>query len=207
MMLIDSQTPNVSRLLIRYGVDKVIGKNLVSFRELNLRQKDGTKAGHTPIKRVEDTTGYPWWLVHRHHLHNGLVKVAEDTGVQIMVNTRIAEMDQLSNGQVSVASEDGRKLTFDLVVGSDGVRSFVRKDLFPDVKPKPPTSNAAYRAIVPFEEVRNDPMTRELVEDEDGKEVRTMEVWMAPTGYVISYPIADGKNKNETKRLCLEIRC
>lgn len=190
------QTPNVSRLLIRYGVDKVIGNNLVRFRELNLRRQDGTPVGYTKIKRVEDTVGFPWWLVHRHHLHNGLVEVAQANGVDIVIDTRIAEMEQRSDGRVSVTSEKGKSWTFDVVVGSDGVGSCVRKALFPDVKPKPSTGNCAYRAIVPMEDVRNDPLTRELVEDKDGNPISTMEVWMSPAGYVISYPIADGRDFN-----------
>lgn len=42
-------TPNVSKLLIKWGVDKVIGDNLVEFEELNMRRKDGTKIGYTKI--------------------------------------------------------------------------------------------------------------------------------------------------------------
>ena len=59
-------TPNVARLLIKWGVDKVIGDDLVEFevsmffvcrlvqalltgakQELNMRRKDGTKIGYT----------------------------------------------------------------------------------------------------------------------------------------------------------------
>ena len=181
---------------MRYGVDEAIGNNLVRFRELNLRRKDGTKIGHTPVKRVEETLGYPWWLVHRHHLHNGLVEVARNNGVTIMIQSRVAELEQQQDGRVSVTTNKGKKYSFDLVVGSDGVTSVVRRTLFPDVKPRPPTANCAFRAIVPYEEVRKDPETRELVEDKGGNLISTMEVWMAPTGYVISYPIANGRDFN-----------
>ena len=95
-----------------------------------------------------------------------------------------------------MTTEKGRVYKFDLVIGSDGVSSIVRRTLFPDVKPKPPTNNCAYRAIVPYSEVRADPETRELVEDKDGNLIKTMEVWMAPTGYIISYPISDAKEFN-----------
>ena len=186
----------MARLLIRYGVDKAIGDNLVRFDELNLRRKDGTKIGYTKISRVEDALGYPWWLVHRHHLHTGLAEVAHENGVNIIIDSRIAKMEQLPDGRVSVSSEKGKTYTFDLVVGADGVRSFVRKTLFPDVEPRPPTGNCAYRAIVPYDEIRKDPLTREIVEDKDGNLVQTMEVWMAPTGYIISYPISNGKDFN-----------
>ncbi|SMQ46844.1 unnamed protein product [Zymoseptoria tritici ST99CH_1A5] len=189
-------TPNVSRLLERYGIDKVIGPDLVQFRELNIRTKDGTKAGYTLIKRVEDILGYPWYLVHRHHLHNGLVEVARKNGVELIINSRVAKLEQQSDGRVQVSTEKGNAYTFDLVVGSDGVQSVVRRTLFPDVKPRPPTGNCAYRAIVPYDEVRADPLTRELVEDKDGNLIKTMEVWMAETGYIISYPISDAKDFN-----------
>ncbi|KAK4957154.1 hypothetical protein LTR10_005112 [Elasticomyces elasticus] len=189
-------TPNVARLLIRYGVDKVIGRNLVRFTEVNLRRKDGTPVGYTKVQRIEKTLGFPWWLVHRHHLHNGLVEVARQQGVEILIDSRVASLEKCEDDKVSVTTEKGKHFTFDLVIGADGVQSIVRRTLFPDVKPRPPTGNCAYRAIVPYDEVAADPLTRELVEDEHGNRRSTMEVWMAPTGYIISYPISDGKDFN-----------
>lgn len=161
-----------------------------------MRRKDGTPIGYTKISRVEDATGSPWWLVHRHHLHNGLVEVARNHGVEIYIDSRVAALQQQQDGQVTVTTEKGKAYSFDLVIGSDGVQSVVRRTLFPDVKPRPPTGNCAYRAIVPYDEIRKDPLTRELVEDKDGNLKRSMEVWMAPTGYIISYPISDSKDFN-----------
>jgi len=57
-------TPNVARLLIRWGVVDVIGDNLVEFEELNMRRRDGTKVGYSKI-RTREQLGMPWWLVHR----------------------------------------------------------------------------------------------------------------------------------------------
>lgn len=171
------QTPNVARLLIRYGIDEVIGEDLVRFDELNLRRKDGSKVGHTFIKRVEDATGFPWWLAHRHHLHTGLVTVAQKKGVDLVIDSRVVELQQRPENKVSVTTEQGQSYTFDLLVGSDGIQSVVRKTLFPDVRPTPPNGNCAYRAIVPYDEVRKDPIARKLVEDSNGNLIRTMEVW------------------------------
>ena len=190
------QTPNVARLLIRYGVDHAIGDNLNRFQDVNLRRQDGTLVGHTPVKRVEDTLGYPWWLVHRHHLHTGLVEVARKNGANIVIDSRVAKLEQRPDGKVGVSTEKGKEYIFDLVIGADGVGSVVRKTLFPDVTPRPPTTNCAFRAIVPYDEVRADPVTRTLVEDKDGNLINTMEVWMSPIGYIISYPISDSKDFN-----------
>lgn len=164
-------------------MDKVVGDDLVQIKELNLRRKDGTKTGYTLIKRVEDALGFPWWLVHRHHLHNGLVDIARKNGVKLVINSRVSELKQQANGKVSVTTRLGKSYVFDLVIGSDGVQSVVRKTLFPEVKPRPPTGNCAYRAIVPYDEIRKDPLAKELVEDSNGDLLKTMEVWMAPTGY------------------------
>lgn len=181
---------------MRYGVDKAIGKDLVRFRELNMRNKKGEKIGYTKISRLEVALGYPWWLVHRHHLHNGLVDVARKNGVEIHIQSRVTSLEQQANGKIAVSTKRGERYTFDLVVGSDGVGSVVRKTLFPDAKPRPPTNNSAYRAIVPYDDVRADPETRELVEDEHGELINTMEVWQSPSGYIISYPIADSRDFN-----------
>ena len=161
-----------------------------------MRRKDGSPVGYTKIQRIEETLGYPWWLVHRHHLHNGLVEVARQSGVAIFIDSRVATLEQRDDGKVSVATEKGKHYVFDLLIGADGVQSIVRRTLFPDVRPRPPTGNCAYRAIVPYDEVAADPLTRELVEDKNGNRIRTMEVWMAPTGYIISYPISDAKDFN-----------
>lgn len=56
-------TPNVARLLIKWGVSEVIGDNLVEFEELNMRRGDGTPVGYTRmIPNVRKNLGFPWWL-------------------------------------------------------------------------------------------------------------------------------------------------
>jgi salicylate hydroxylase len=183
-------TPNVSVLLQRWKVADVIGKNLVQFEELNMRRKDGTRVGHTKIEVLERALNRPWWVVHRAHLHDGLVTIAKQNGAEIHIDSRVVRVDYGTGEQVTVETSKGRKFTFDLVIGADGINSVVRRTLFPDVNPEPPTTNCAYRAIVPYEQIRKDPVARELVEK------LTMEVWMAPNAYIITYPITAGEDFN-----------
>lgn len=183
-------TPNVSVLLQRWGVDKVIGDNLVRFEELNLRRKDGTPVGHTKIATLEESLGRPWWVVHRAHLHEGLAKVAEDLGTKIYIDSAVAHINHETLGRVSVDTTKGKMHSFDLLIGADGINSITRRTLAPDIAPEPPTTNCAYRAIVPYDQIRKDPIASELIEK------LTMEVWMAENAYIITYPIAAGKMFN-----------
>jgi len=183
-------TPNVSVLLQRWGVDKEIGENLVQFEELNMRRKDGTRVGHTKIATLEESLGRPWWVVHRAHLHEGLAKVAQQLGAEIIINAAVTRIHYQESEEVTVETKRGAKYSFDLLVGADGINSVTRKHMFPDVAPEPPTTNCAYRAIVPYEQIRKDPIAKELIEK------LTMEVWMAENAYIITYPINAGKMFN-----------
>ncbi|KAL6249364.1 hypothetical protein RBB50_003217 [Rhinocladiella similis] len=180
-------TPNVSVLLQRWGVDTVIGNNLVQIEELNMRRKDGTLVGHTKISTLEHTLGHPWWLVHRAHLHEGLAAVARSVGAEIVIDAQVTSIEYQTSDTVTVETYKHQTFTFDLLVGADGINSITRKILFPNAHPEPPTTNCAYRAVVPYDRIREDPIARELIQK------RTMEVWMAENAYIITYPISDAK--------------
>lgn len=184
-------TPNVSVLLQRWGVSDVIGSNLVQFFELNMRRKDGTRVGNTQIPTVEQALGRPWWVVHRAHLHDGLITVAKGLGAELYTDSQVVQIEhERPDDSVVVQTAKGAQYTFTLCVGADGVNSVVRNVVHPNVRPEPPTTNSAFRAIVPYAQIRQDPVARELVEK------LTMEVWMAPDRYIITYPICAGKDLN-----------
>jgi salicylate hydroxylase len=128
----------------------------------------------------------------RHHLHQGLVTAARKYGCAIHIDARIVSLDYRDPTKpVEISTQKGDKYTFDLVLGSDGVNGITRKTLFPDVVPTPPTNNSAYRAIVPYSRLLADPETRSLVKDGF-----SMDVWMSPGGYIITYPISAGRDFN-----------
>jgi salicylate hydroxylase len=92
------------------------------------------------------------------------------------------------NNSVTVETAKGAKHTFDLLIGADGLNSVTRRILFPSARQRSPTNNCAYRAVVPYERIR-----QEMPHLKDFLAMFTMEVWTGPNGYVIAYPISDGK--------------
>lgn len=182
-------TPNVSRLLIKWGVADIIGDNLVQCKEINMRSKDGTIIRRTELvpKTVREF-GFPWWVVHRHQLHQGLAEGARRHGVKIVVDSRVTNIEY-SSSPVHVRTAKGSEYDFDLLIGSDGLKSICRRTLFPDVKPRAPTNNAAYRAVLPYDEVYSKvPEAREIG--------NSIDVWSLEKGYIITYPISGGREWN-----------
>ncbi len=116
--------------------------------------------------------------------------IAQKHGAKILINSRVSKLEYSKSPKVTVSIEAGQSHEFDLLIGSDGVNSITRQALFPTVKPSPPTTNCAYRAIVPYDQIREDPIAKELVEK------LTMEVWMSDKSYIITYPISTGKYLN-----------
>ena len=127
-------------------------------------------------------------MIHRHHLHCGLAEAARRHGVRIVTSARVAKIGH-KQSPVQVTTEKGNTYTFDLLIGSDGLKSIVRRVLFPDVKPRAAVNNAAYRSVIPYEEVwQRVPESREFGNNID--------VWSIEKGYVITYPISAGRDWN-----------
>jgi salicylate hydroxylase len=124
------------------------------------------------------------------HLHDGLAKAAMAAGAEIHVNSRVVEIDWTSSTKVTTTTSQGTQWTFDVLVGADGLKSIVRRKILPNAKPKPPTNNCAYRAIVPMEKIRKDPIARELVDK------CQMNIWQSEGAYIITYPISNRNSFN-----------
>ena len=119
----------------------------------------------------------------------GLSESARRHGVNIFIDARVTSIDH-STSPVKVTTEKGDVYKFDLLIGSDGLKSVVRKVLFPEVRPRAPTKNAAYRAIIPYKEVFA------KVPEAKGILGNNIDVWLSEGGYCIGYPISAGKDFN-----------
>ncbi|KAK5094257.1 hypothetical protein LTS08_008676 [Lithohypha guttulata] len=187
---------NVSRFLIRTGVAPIIGDNLVQMDEIRTwghseDENNGHLIGRIDTRKVVRDQGFPWWVVRRDHLHSGLAEGARRHGVDIIVGFRAMKLESHGKGKrTRITSETGSSHTFDLLIGADGIKSFIRRAVFPDLKPHVASNIAAYRSVVPYEEVY------EKIPEARSKIGNTMDAWVGPGGYILLYPLTAGKELN-----------
>ena len=200
-LLSEQVFPNISRFLIRWGVDKIIGSNLVAHEECNTYYgRDAELIAYSDPKRLVKNTGFPCWLVRRDHLHAGLVESAKQHGVNMIVDTRISKIDDSAEG-VHLETTTGQTYDFDLVIGADCIKSFVRQTLFPGVVPKAPSKQAAYRGVLTYEEIFAEvPEARTYLRN-------TMDIFLGPRGYILTYPMSGGKDCNIVTAFCKDVYC
>jgi salicylate hydroxylase len=91
---------------------------------------------------------------------------------------------------VKVVTVHGVEHSFDLLVGSDGIKSTIRRSLFPDVVPQAASTVAAFRGILSYEKVFEAvPEARQMLRN-------TMDAWIGPNGYILLYPLSKGTELN-----------
>lgn len=187
--------PNVSRYLIRWDVDEIIGDNLVSVSEVRTWGSDGQVVTRVDTQRVKKLTGFPHWIARRDHLHAGLTESARRHGVEILVGTRVDTL-AYTESSATVTTTTGTSHTFDMIVGADGVKSTIRRHLFPEVQPRATSKVAAYRGVLSIDEILDKaPEAQSIL-------TNTMDMWTGPNGYILTYPLSGGKELNVVTSFC-----
>ena len=176
-------SPNCSRLLRRWGLGKsldevaVIGKG-VSIRRYNT----GEQIGYTKWEGVaEKEYGAPYYQVHRVDLHkllHGLVA----PHVTILSGSSVVGCDP-DPAAPFVTLESGKVLKADLIVGADGLKSYIQQVVLGNPNRADPTGDAAWRALIPASLMIQDPELRELIENPH------LTAWPAPGRHLVGYPI------------------
>lgn len=120
--------PTGLEVLRELGVLTEVRAEGTSALGFNLMKPDGTLIRHIALKAggVDSITldRSDLHTTLRHHLHNS----------KITMNEEVIAISQDGNG-VAVRFKDGRQQKYDLVIGADGVRSSIRKLIFPQFKP------------------------------------------------------------------------
>ncbi|KAG0702093.1 hypothetical protein DFH29DRAFT_999595 [Suillus ampliporus] len=181
-------SPNVSRLLIRWGLHPRLEELGVKPQALSIRRWTNNEVvGWTEFGDAMDKAyGAPYYHIHRADFHQILYEATEPH-CNVRVGCRVVSVDP-SKPSLTLAS--GEVVYADLIIGADGVKSITREYVVggPD-KPRA-TGDAAYRAIIPTEKLLQDDDLKVLVEETDSI------IWMGPRGHIVGYNIRAKKEYN-----------
>jgi salicylate hydroxylase len=183
--------PNSVRILDAYGVKEKVEAVVTKPKAINLRRYEtGEILNATPLDpRMTETYGYPYWLIHRADYQNILYDAAVENGVRVLRGCRVDTVDEQA---ATVTLTDGQVFKGDLIIGADGIRSRVRDTAVVTEEKVLPTasSNCAYRATVPAEEMLADPVVAHLMTDVNSN------CWLGYRRHVMAYPIRNGQMYN-----------
>ena len=186
-------TPNVSRLLIRWGLGDALAKagvepQAIVFRRYATGEVVGYSRWGAAMRREH---GAPYYHIHRADFHRMVYDraVASSDRVSVRLGSTVKSVDPIPNaqGQVSVTLVSGETIAGDLIVGADGVKSLVRQVVIGRADAPEPTGDAAYRAIISTDVMLSDPDLRPFVETPE------MTAWMGPGRHLMGYCIVSSQ--------------
>ncbi|PQE21532.1 FAD binding domain-containing protein [Rutstroemia sp. NJR-2017a BVV2] len=162
--------PNCTRLLRRLGInpERYRANRLtgVGNRDtLNFLKIRALVTADTEKMNMFDSSGKApptnwdfdekdWYLIHRAHLHGALKELAlssegDGTPVKLSVSCNIVDMDPK---EATVTLDSGETIKGDIVIGADGVKSWSRSYIAPDVEPYS-SGKCCYRWLISFAEI------------------------------------------------------
>jgi salicylate hydroxylase len=150
--------------LFDYQADRIINESDLGMRAMGL-------------------SGNPFCTIHRADLHAILIAAVRANDAEcLQLGHGLSEIVDLGDA-VALAFENGVRMTMDMVIGADGIRSAVRAALFDASKPVF-TGNVAWRGVVDnrASDYRMDPAD--------------MGNWIGPGRNVVVYPIRGGRELN-----------
>ncbi|MEU9188971.1 FAD-dependent monooxygenase [Streptomyces sp. NPDC048484] len=173
--------PNATRVLRRLGVLDAVSAWAVHPSQVCFRTwSDGADICRYLLGRaVEDEFGAPYLLLHRADLHEVLAAVVPTEAVRL--NTTIVGIDQ-DDKTAWVTTASGERLSADLVVAADGIRSAARQWLF-GADEALFSKTAAYRTLLPAGKVAD-------------LDLPELAVWMGPSRHFVHYWVRCGELLN-----------
>jgi 2-polyprenyl-6-methoxyphenol hydroxylase-like FAD-dependent oxidoreductase len=141
------QQSNVVRAVAQLGVLDAYLDAGFGFDAVEIFAPDGTRVARVPSPRLAE--GYPANVgIGRPALHQVLVDKARAVGTEIRLGV-VAEALEDRGDAVHVRLSDGAELSFDLVIGAEGIYSPTRQLLFPGAPGPRFTGQAVWRYNFP----------------------------------------------------------
>ncbi|QQM41150.1 FAD-dependent monooxygenase [Streptomyces liliifuscus] len=173
--------PNATRLLRRLDLLDAVAAQAARPSHVSFRTwSDGAEICRYALGReAEDAFGAPYLLLHRADLHQALAAAVPPSSVRL--NTVVVGIDQ-DDDSACVTTASGERLTADLVVAADGIRSAARQWLF-GADEAVFSKTAAYRALLPADEVAH-------------LDLPDLGIWLGPGRHFVHYWVRRGELLN-----------
>ncbi|GLA74703.1 hypothetical protein AtubIFM55763_005949 [Aspergillus tubingensis] len=179
--------PNSTRLLRRWGIDFDKMRKCLCRGYHFLRWEDGSTITKIEFEDMVPRHGEPYYLVHRADLHASLLGVAIEAGVVVHKNRHVTSYDFSVPMAITAESE---KWMADLIICADGIKSTARPLLTSQPDRPRDTGDAAYRILIPGQDLLADPDLAGLITHP------ATTSWCGPDAHLVGYPIRDGELYN-----------
>ncbi|CAF3936811.1 unnamed protein product [Adineta steineri] len=145
-----SVAANGTKFLEEWGIDIVAGRSVVLQKLIMHNWKDGIVNDVCDWSDYKEKWGYIYNMFHQIDLHEQLQINAKTLGVMMIVDHKAIDVDCVSR---TVTFDTGSRISVDLIIGTDGIRSTVRS-LIGIVAKTTPSISACYRCSIPTSRVK-----------------------------------------------------
>ena len=176
--------PNCTRILDDYGLlDEAKALGVLPQTMIMKDATDGSELTRLDLLDLEQKYGFPYMVIHRSDLHGIFLRAAQRHGVELITDKQCVAYEQ-GEGTATAVFADGTRDTAEVVIAADGIHSVARNTLVAD---EPVSSNyVAYRAAVPFDQVRD-----------NGVLEKDVVVYIGPRCHFVQYPLRGGEMFNQ----------
>ncbi len=177
--------PNAFHALDRLGLGGA-GRNVAVYID-ELRFMDGTtgeRVASMPLTgEYRSIFGNPYAVVHRVDLYLQLLEACRrSAAIELRTGSSVVRYEQ-DIEQVTAVLDTGERINGAALIGADGIRSAVRRQVVGDGEPRL-SGHTIYRSVIPMEQV-----PEEL-------QWNTVTLWAGPQWHFVHYPIGGGKYLN-----------
>ncbi|HEX5569609.1 MAG TPA: 3-hydroxybenzoate 6-monooxygenase [Streptomyces sp.] len=177
--------PNAFHALDCLGVGDKVRARAVYIDEL--RFMDGTtgeRVARMPLTDVyRRRFGNPYAVVHRNDLYQPLVEACRAAdGIELRAGSTVVGYEQ-RGAEVAAVLSTGERVTGAALIGADGIRSTVRRQLVGDGDPRV-SGHTIYRSVIPMKKV---PQRLRW---------NAVTLWAGPRWHFVHYPIGGGAYLN-----------
>ncbi|MCJ1269938.1 hypothetical protein MMC22_009831 [Lobaria immixta] len=174
--------------LNRWGVEDILEPDVTKLAGLRIHRFSGRLLAHGTAydEGIQKYPNSPLWGMHRVDLQSGLARRAKDVGVELIMAAKVTAVDF---NAPAVTLIDGQRITGDLVVGADGLRSSTRSLFAGRHTPPQPTGHMAYRIVVDADKLEDNELKAYIAQP-------MTNLWYGPQAHAVSYPLRGGKLLN-----------